>query len=93
MNLILCFIGNNYVSSSWGQTNSNQNQNNNHNQNNNNQGHNNNWNPYTNSGNCPWDKSNPAGDCSNKFKNRCSLKYFRVCGEHFFNKVTRKLLS
>ena len=35
---------------------------------------------------CPWWKTH-YGDCGTKYPDRCSLKYFRVCGEHFFNSV------
>ena len=39
-------------------------------------------------GQCPWRKKNSQdGDCGKKFKNRCSLKYFRICGEDFFNYI------
>jgi len=39
---------------------------------------------------CPWETnhgySTYAGDCPGH-ENKCNLKYFRVCGESFFNKV------
>ena len=35
---------------------------------------------------CPWWK-NHYGDCGTNYPDRCSLKYFRFCGEYFFNKV------
>ena len=39
---------------------------------------------------CPWETnhgySSYAGDCPGH-ENKCNLKYFRVCGESFFNKV------
>ena len=39
---------------------------------------------------CPWETNHGfatyAGDCPG-FKNKCNLKYFKVCGESFFNKV------
>ena len=39
-------------------------------------------------GQCPWRKKNSQdGDCGKKYKNRCSLKYFRICGEDFFNYI------
>merc|ERR1712127_1020003 len=40
---------------------------------------------YTPSGKCPWTNS-PTGDCEGN-EGKCNLKYFRVCGESFFNKV------
>ena len=48
-------------------------------------------NPYPNPsykppGNCPWEMSNHGGDCPG-VEGKCNLKYFRVCGESFFNRV------
>ena len=40
---------------------------------------------YTPSGKCPWTNS-PTGDCEGN-EGKCNLKYFRVCGEDFFNRV------
>ena len=44
--------------------------------------------PYKPVMNCPWDKhdSKQDGDCPG-FPGKCNLKYFKVCGENFFNKV------
>merc|ERR1712099_51232 len=36
---------------------------------------------------CPWDKKGHTGDCGSKYPGKCNLKYFKVCGESFFNKV------
>merc|ERR1719277_1824553 len=36
---------------------------------------------------CPWDKKGHDGDCGSKYPGKCNLKYFKVCGESFFNKV------
>merc|ERR1712099_218514 len=36
---------------------------------------------------CPWDKKDHSGDCGSKYPGKCNLKYFKVCGESFFNKV------
>ena len=36
-------------------------------------------------GTCPW-STDLSGDCPG-IPNKCNLKYFRVCGENFFNKV------
>ena len=35
---------------------------------------------------CPWWNAH-YGDCGANYPEKCSLKYFRVCGEYFFNKV------
>ena len=46
-------------------------------------------NPFpSHNGECPWrEKGSKDGDCGKKFKDRCSLKYFRICGEDFFNYI------
>ena len=41
---------------------------------------------YQNTAACPWSKLH-YGDCGSTYPDRCSLKYFRFCGEYFFNQV------
>ena len=41
---------------------------------------------YKPTGNCPWEGGNQMGDCPG-VSGKCNLKYFRICGESFFNRV------